>query len=70
MLQIRQCLEGRLAAAENEIESAVVKKFEDEKCGKLSIIKGKLIMEQVVQESKNLRQQAEDNAKVDVSLTY
>ncbi|KAG6402959.1 hypothetical protein SASPL_135174 [Salvia splendens] len=66
--EMRQCLEVRLAAAENEIESAVVKRFEDEKCGKLSLIKEKLIMEQVVQESKNLRQQAEDNAKLHAFL--
>lgn len=61
---MRQCLEVRLAAAENEIRSAEVRKKLNEQCGKKCLTEEKLIMAQVVQESKNLRQQAEDNAKV------
>ncbi|XP_042016065.1 kinesin-related protein 4-like [Salvia splendens] len=66
--EMRQCLEVRLAAAENEIRSAEAKKFVNEQCGKQSIIEQKLIIAQVVQESKNLRQQAEDNAKLHAFL--
>lgn len=64
LLQMRQCLEVRLAAAENEIKSALLKKLEKEEVTRKSLVEQELIMEQVVQESKILRQHAEDNVKV------
>lgn len=61
---MRQCLEVRLAAAVNEIKSAELEKLEKEEVARESLADQELIMEKVVQESKILRQQAEDNAKV------
>ncbi|KAL1547276.1 hypothetical protein AAHA92_23774 [Salvia divinorum] len=62
--EMRQRLEVRLSAAENEIKSALLKKLEKEEVTRKCLIEQELIMEQVVQESKILRQHAEDNAKL------
>ncbi|XP_042047057.1 uncharacterized protein LOC121792969 isoform X2 [Salvia splendens] len=64
LAEMRQCLEVRLAAAENEIKSALLKKLEKEEVSRKSLVEQEFIMEQVVQESKILRQHAEDNAKL------
>ncbi|KAL1539789.1 putative serine/threonine-protein kinase kinX [Salvia divinorum] len=66
--EMRQCLKVRLAAAEQEIKYAELKKLENEKFGKLSLAEHKLTMLQVVQESKIMRQQAEDNNKLHAFL--
>ncbi|KAL7084172.1 hypothetical protein ACP275_14G208800 [Erythranthe tilingii] len=60
--EMRQTLEVRLAAAENEIKSAEEEKIEKEKAAMEAFAEQKLIMEKVVEESKILKQQAEDNA--------
>ncbi|KAI3449606.1 hypothetical protein Pfo_006271 [Paulownia fortunei] len=62
--EMRQTLEVQLAAAENEIKSADEEKLEKEKAARKSLADQELIMEKVVQESKILKQQAEDNAKL------
>lgn len=61
---MHQTLEVRLAAAENEIKSAEQEKIEKEKAAVKALADQELIMEKVVQESKILKQQAEDNAMV------
>lgn len=63
-LQMRQSLEVRLAAALNEIQCAELNKLEKGEVARKSFAEQELVMEKVVQESKRLRQQAEDNAKV------
>lgn len=62
---MRQALEVRLAEAENEIKSAEQEKIEKEKAAMKALADQELIMDKVVQESKFLKQQAEDNAKVE-----
>ncbi|KAK4441693.1 hypothetical protein Salat_0504200 [Sesamum alatum] len=62
--EMHQTLEVRLAAAENEIKSMEQEKMEKEKAARKALAEQELIMETVVQESKILKQQAEDNAKL------
>ncbi|KAG8389373.1 hypothetical protein BUALT_Bualt02G0222500 [Buddleja alternifolia] len=62
--QMRQTLEVRLAAAENEIRSVELEKLEKEKAARKLLADQELIMEQVVKESNILKQQAADNAKL------
>lgn len=61
---MRQTLEVQLAAAENEIKSAEQEKLEKENAAHKLFVDQELVMEKVVQESKNLKQLAEENAKV------
>lgn len=61
---MRQGLEVRLAAAVNDIKSAELEKNGKIEVAQKSLAEQELIMEKVVQESKVLKQQAEDNAKV------
>lgn len=63
-MQMRQTLEVRLSTAVNEIKSAEMRKLEKEEVARKSLAEQELIMEKVVEESKILRQQAEDNVKV------
>ncbi|KAK6120091.1 hypothetical protein DH2020_046221 [Rehmannia glutinosa] len=62
--EMHQTLGVRLAAAENEIKSAEHEQSEKEKAAMKAFADQELIMEKVVQESKVLKQQAEDNAKL------
>lgn len=62
--EMRDTLEVQLAEAENEIKSADQGKVEKEKAAKKALADQEVIMEKVVQESKILKQQAEDNAKL------
>ncbi|CAA0815525.1 Unknown protein [Striga hermonthica] len=62
--EMRQTLEVRLAAAENEIRSAEQEKLEKEKAAVKALAEEELIMEKLVQESKILKQQADENAKL------
>lgn len=62
---MQQTLELRLTEAQNQIKSAELEKIEREKAAMKALADQKLIMEKVVQESKLLKKQAEDNAKVD-----
>ncbi|KAK4418247.1 hypothetical protein Salat_2237400 [Sesamum alatum] len=57
-------LKVRLVAAENAIKSAEQEKLEKEKVARKALAEQELIMEKVVQESRILRKQAEDNAKL------
>ncbi|GER39235.1 hypothetical protein STAS_15832 [Striga asiatica] len=63
-MQMRQTLEVRLAAAENEIKSAEKEKLEKEKAAMKALAEEELIMEKLVQESKILKQQGDENAKL------
>ncbi|KAL3644853.1 hypothetical protein CASFOL_010033 [Castilleja foliolosa] len=62
--EMRQTLEVQLAAAEKEIQSAELEKLEKENSARKLLAHQELIMEKVVQESKILKQQSEDNAKL------
>lgn len=62
---MQQTLELRLTEAQNQIKSAELEKIEREKAAMKALADQELIMEKVVQESKLLKKQAEDNAKVD-----
>ncbi|KAL2485856.1 hypothetical protein Adt_30612 [Abeliophyllum distichum] len=62
--EMRQTLEMQLAAAENVIKSAEQEKVERENSARKALANQELVMEKVVQESKKLKQQAEENAKL------
>ncbi|XP_011082547.2 uncharacterized protein LOC105165281 [Sesamum indicum] len=62
--EMHQTLEERLAAAENEIKSMEQEKIEKDKAAMKSLAEQELIMEKVMQESEILKQQAEDNARL------
>ncbi|XP_043722567.1 uncharacterized protein LOC122669781 isoform X2 [Telopea speciosissima] len=62
--EMRQTLEIRLAAAEEEIKMAKQEKLEKEKLARVDLAEQELAMERVVEESKRLQQQAEENSKL------
>lgn len=62
--EIRQTLELRLAVAENERKSAEQERLEKEKSALKALADQELIMEKLVQESNILKQEAEENAKL------
>ncbi|CAI9761428.1 unnamed protein product [Fraxinus pennsylvanica] len=62
--EIRKTLEMRLAAAEDVIKSVEQEKREKENSARKALSNQELVMETVVQESKKLKQQAEQNAKL------
>ncbi|KAL0343478.1 UNVERIFIED_CONTAM: hypothetical protein Sangu_1235200 [Sesamum angustifolium] len=64
LLEMNQTLEARLAAAENEIKSMEQEKIEKDKAAMKALAEQELIMEKVMQESEILKQQAEDNARL------
>ncbi|KAL8151575.1 hypothetical protein V2J09_021383 [Rumex salicifolius] len=61
---MRQDLETRLASAEAERIAAEKDKSEKEESARRALVEQELIMEKVVQESKTLLQEAEENAKL------
>lgn len=63
-LQIRQSLEVRLTVAEEEIKAAEQERLEKEESARKSLAYEESVMERVVQESKILKQEAEENSKV------
>lgn len=63
---MQQTLKARLAEAQNVIKSAEEEKVEKKNAAMKSLTELELIKEKVLQESKSLNQQAEDNAKVKV----
>ncbi|KAH9729956.1 ELKS/Rab6-interacting/CAST family protein [Citrus sinensis] len=67
--EMRETLEARLAAAEDMRKEAEEEKFEKEESARASLAEQEVIMEKVVQESKLLQQQAEENSKV-ATYTY
>lgn len=61
---MHQSLESRLAAAEELRKTAELEKLEKEKSARNALAEQEIIMEKVVQESKILQKEAEENAKV------
>lgn len=61
---MRQTLESRLTAAEELRKAAEQEKMEKEMTARSALAEQEIIMEKVVQESKILQKQAEENAKV------
>ncbi|KAK4408050.1 hypothetical protein Sango_0386000 [Sesamum angolense] len=64
LLEMNQTLEARLAAAESEIKSMEQEKIEKDKAAMKALAEQELIMEKVMQESEILKQQTEDNARL------
>lgn len=61
---MQETLELRLAEAQYVIRSAELEKVEKENAAMKALTEQQLIMEKLLEESKILNQQAEDNAKV------
>ncbi|XP_011033685.1 PREDICTED: uncharacterized protein LOC105132091 [Populus euphratica] len=62
--EVRQTLESRLAAAEELRKTAELEKLEKEETARNALAEQEIIMEKVVQESKILQEEAEENAKL------
>ncbi|XP_043714954.1 uncharacterized protein LOC122663339 [Telopea speciosissima] len=62
--EMNETLEVRLAAAEEERKIAEQVKLENEKSARMVLAEQELAMERVVEESKRLQQQAEENSKL------
>ncbi|KAJ6808863.1 laminin subunit beta-1-like [Iris pallida] len=62
--EIRQTLEARLAASQDEIAAAEQEKLEMEGLAQKALKEQELVMEMVVEKSKQLQQEAEENAKL------
>lgn len=69
-MQMHHTLEARLAAAEEVRKAAELEKLEKEESVKNALAEQEAIMEKVVQESKLLQQEAEENAKVEALTLY
>lgn len=65
---MRESLEARLAASEEERKAAEKVMLEKQEFAKGALAEQELIMEKVVQESKLLQQEAEENSKVTVLI--
>lgn len=65
---MRQNLEARLAVAEAERAAAEQGKLDKEEFACKALAEQTVIMDKVVQESKKLQREAEDNAKVTTIL--
>jgi len=61
---MRQSLESRLAAAEMLRKAAELEKLEKEESARMALLEQEVMMEKVVQESRRLQQEAEENSKV------
>jgi hypothetical protein len=61
---MRQSLESRLAAAEMLRKAAELEKLEKEESARAALLEQEAMMEKVVQESRRLQQEAEENSKV------
>lgn len=61
---MRQNLEARLAVAEAERAAAEQGKLDKEEFARRALAEQTVIMDKVVQESKKLQQEADDNTKV------
>ena len=62
-MQMRQTLEARLAVAEESTKAAEQEKLEKEESARNAFAEQEAIMEKVVQESKLLEKEAEQNSK-------
>lgn len=65
---MRHTLEARVAAAEEVRKAAEQEKLEKEDSARNALAEQEAIMAKVVQESKLLQQEAEENSKVATSL--
>ena len=65
---MRQTLESRIAAAEKLRKAAELEKLEKEETARNALAEQEVIMDKVVQESKTLQKEAEENAKVDTNF--
>lgn len=63
-LQMRRNIEERLETVETERKVAEEEKMEKEASARNALAEQQLIMEKVVEESKILKQEAEENSKV------
>lgn len=63
-MQMRQTLEERLAVAEEMKKAAEQERLEKEELTRSALAEQEAIMEKVVQESKLLEKEAEENSKV------
>lgn len=63
-IQIRQTVEARLAAMEEEIAAAEQEKLEKEELALKALSKQEAVMAAAMEESKKLQQEAEANSKV------
>lgn len=61
---MQQTLQERLAAAEAEKVAAEMEKLENEESARKALDEEVVIMDRVVQESKNLQEEAQENSKV------
>lgn len=61
---MQQTLQERLAAAEAEKVAAEKEKLENEESARKALDEQVVIMDRVVQESKNLQEEAQENSKV------
>lgn len=61
---MHRTLGARLAAADAERAAAEQEKLEKDESARKALAEQTLIMDEVVQQSKKLQQEAEDNAKV------
>ncbi|KAG5231842.1 leucine-rich repeat-containing protein [Salix suchowensis] len=62
--EMRQTLKSRLAAAEELMKIAELEKLEKEEAAQNALVEQEIIMAKVVQESKILQKEAEENAKL------
>ncbi|KAF9669413.1 hypothetical protein SADUNF_Sadunf14G0105100 [Salix dunnii] len=62
--EMRQTLKSRLAAAEELMKTAELEKLEKEEAAQNALVEQEIIMGKVVQESKILQKEAEENAKL------
>ncbi|KAJ6343555.1 hypothetical protein OIU76_005322 [Salix suchowensis] len=62
--EMRQTLKSRLAAAEELMKIAKLEKLEKEEAAQNALVEQEIIMAKVVQESKTLQKEAEENAKL------
>lgn len=62
--EMRQVLEARLAVAEEVLKAAEQDKLLKEESARKALLEQELIMEKVVQESKRLQREAEENSKL------
>ncbi|GAB2301944.1 hypothetical protein Dimus_035967 [Dionaea muscipula] len=66
--EMRQALEARMHAVQEEIRAVELEKLEKEESAQVALAQQKDMMEKVVEESKILQQEAEENAKVAILL--
>lgn len=69
-LQMHQSLEARLSIAEEMRKAVEQERLDKEKSARKALAEQNAIMEKVLQESKILKEEAEENSKVAIDLTH